>query len=365
MDEQAYHRLISGQSQTAGGRLLRFLLRGASIPYGAAMRLRNRWYDWGGTVHSPGVPVISVGNLTAGGTGKTPMVAWIVQQLQQLGRSPGIISRGYRSPSSTDPGEGNDEKRVLEILCPRVGHIQNRDRIAAARSCLEQHHSDVLVADDAFQHRRLARALDIVLIDATNPWGYGHVHPRGLLREPKSSLRRADLVILTRADQVGDSERELIWDEIEHWTRTRSEDRIEVAFRPTSLIDTDGQRTPIESLAGKKVLAFCGIGNPESFRRTLEASGCEVTGFRTFRDHHIYSREDLQELTAESAKHGACLITTLKDLVKTSLPGSISADLYAVDISPEFRTGSTELTDRLASVFVPATAGSQQALPAP
>src|SRR5690606_8255127 len=136
--------------------------------YGAAVQWRNFAFDRGWyRVHRAGVPVISVGNLTTGGTGKTPLVAWLVHQLEQLGASPAILSRGYRSVDS----HANDEKLVLDRLCPGVPHIQNPDRVAGARAALADGVCNLLVLDDGFQHRRLHRDLDLVLIDALNPWG--------------------------------------------------------------------------------------------------------------------------------------------------------------------------------------------------
>ena len=168
-----------------------------SLGYRIVIALRNVLFDCG--LRKPrrvAVPVISVGNLTTGGTGKTPVVALIVELLVQLERRPAIISRGYRSVD----GEANDEKRVLERLCPGIPHEQNRSRFQAAESLLQKSARDIIVMDDGFQHRQLHRDFDIVLIDATNPFGYGSLLPRGLLREPLSALRRADLVLITRAD---------------------------------------------------------------------------------------------------------------------------------------------------------------------
>ena len=302
-----------------GGRSLRFLLRAASCLYAIGASVRNRLIDLRpGAVRNAGVPVISVGNLTAGGTGKTPLVALLVDQLARQSLDPGIISRGYRSISSTGNDEGNDEKRVLARLCPGVPHVQNRDRVAAARECVAGHQSKVLVADDAFQHRRLSRDLDIVLIDALNPWGYGYVHPRGLLREPRAGLRRADLLILTRADQVSPERRAEIWCEIRQWCDPPGE--IDVGFEADGLIGLSGDRTSTLDASAdtgrQRVVAFCGIGNPSAFRKTLQAAGFEVVEMVAFPDHHNYSEADLESLTVTARDAHCTLLTTLKDLVK-------------------------------------------------
>jgi tetraacyldisaccharide 4'-kinase len=173
---------------------------------------RNRLFDWGWKrTHQADVPVVSVGNITTGGTGKTPLVAFLANWFQDQGQKPAILSRGYRAVD----GGPNDEKLVLDLLCPGIMHLQNPDRVASARHAVTAQQVQVLVLDDGFQHRRLARDLDLVLIDATCPWGYGAVLPRGLLREPRSGMKRADLAIITRADQVSEADRRRIQDEIQ------------------------------------------------------------------------------------------------------------------------------------------------------
>ena len=357
MNEQQFLRLIAGQPMP-GGRLLRLLLRVASWPYSAAMSVRNWLFEVGlRRVYAPPVPVISVGNLTTGGTGKTPVVALIVQHLQQSGLQPGIVSRGYRSLDD----EGNDERRVLDVLCPGVPHVQNRDRVAAVRTAVSEHGCDVIVADDAFQHRRLGRTLDVVLIDATNPWGYGAVLPRGLLREPRSGLRRADVIAVTRADQVSPSELEAIWAQVQRFVS--SAPRIEIAFQPTGLraLPSQDADSVVESSlplplaevepqgqkrgAGRAV-AFSGIGNPDAFRATVESLDIEIVAFRAFADHWHYSESDLTELAALAAEHSAdLLLTTLKDLVKLRDLPHHDVDLHAVEIAACLTSGEAELRE--------------------
>lgn len=343
-----YLELIAGQP-VPGGRLLRFFLRTASIPYSLVVRLRNWLFDLRpGCVIDVGVPVISVGNVTAGGTGKTPVVALVVNMLAEMSLRPGIVSRGYRSL----PDEGNDEKRVLATLCPDVPHVQNRDRVAAARECILGFDVNVLVVDDGFQHRRLARGLDIVLVDALNPWGHGFVHPRGLLREPLCGLRRAGLVILTRADQVSAERRAEIWQEARRWCSLSGE--VEVVFEPDEMIDIAGKRSSLqqdsscEKSAGpwQKTVAFCGIGNPTGFRITLEAAGFDIVDFIEFPDHHHYSPADVNTLTAKARAAGCGLVTTLKDLVKIR-ESPPDVPLRAVNIRACVRSGEEFLTAAL------------------
>ena len=176
-----------------------------------------------------------------------------------------ILSRGYRSLNET----ANDEKLVLDQLCPNVVHLQSPDRVRSAIAACLDNHADVLVLDDGFQHRRLARDLDIVLIDALDPWGAGHLLPRGLLREPCSSLKRADLVILTRADQCAPDNKERTVNQIA--AAWRGERPVEVSFQVVGLVNAHGESKSADVLRGP-VAAFCGIGNPEGFRRRWQPS---------------------------------------------------------------------------------------------
>ncbi|MEO1997370.1 MAG: tetraacyldisaccharide 4'-kinase, partial [Planctomycetaceae bacterium] len=186
MNSRKFRDLISGHNRGLAARSVRWGLECLASIYGSGVRLRNRTYDRGlRKVQALPVPAISVGNLTAGGTGKTPFVAYLANSFCTHQHQPAILSRGYGSQD----GEANDEKRVLDLLCPNVPHDQHPDRVAAAARVCEQHNIDVLILDDGFQHRRAARDLDIVLIDALNPWGFGHLLPRGLLREPPSALQ--------------------------------------------------------------------------------------------------------------------------------------------------------------------------------
>ena len=231
MDEAVLHELLSGRRRDVVSRLLRGGLHLASFGYEAAMRLRNFAYDRAWLrVTKVDAPVISLGNITTGGTGKTPMAAWLANWLGEQGRVPGLLSRGYRSLD----GAANDEKLVLDRLCPGVPHVQQQDRVTAARRLVGEHRCDALILDDGFQHRRLHRDLDIVLIDALQPWGYGHVLPRGLLREPLAGLKRADLIVLTRADQVAPEQLRVLLDQL---ARARGTDEaVQVAFVPQRLI---------------------------------------------------------------------------------------------------------------------------------
>lgn len=322
--------VISGRRRGLVAGALRGGAAVASLGYAWAVARRNRLYDVGVTQVMPaGVPVVSVGNITTGGTGKTPVVAWIVEQLRAHGRRPGILSRGYRALD----GEENDEKRLLDLLCPGVPHVQGADRVAGASRAVKEHGCDVLVLDDGFQHRRLARDLEIVLIDALNPWGYGRLLPRGLLREPAASLQRADVVVITRADLASRDALAALRSEIARHTTAET---MEGVFAADRLISSSGARLDLARAQGRRAAAFCGIGNPDGFAATLAASGLAVApaAFRAFGDHHHYTSADVEAIGRWARDRSAeLLLTTRKDLVKLTGTEIAGIPLWAVEIA--------------------------------
>jgi tetraacyldisaccharide 4'-kinase len=341
-----YRALVSGRSRGFWPSLQRGGLRAVSVPYGWAVRLRNRLYDrgWKRCRRLP-VPVISVGNLTLGGTGKTPCVEYVARFCRQNGLRVAILSRGYGSTAGH-----NDEALVLEENLPDVPHLQGADRAALAAIAVKEWASDVLVLDDGLQHRRLARDLDLVLLDATEPWGYGHLFPRGMLREPRSGLRRAGFVMLTHCDQVDESERVRLRE-----TVARLAPGVPVAetsHGPVDLVNSKQRTAPLREVAERPVVAFCGIGNPNAFRRTLAHLGAEVCAFRTFADHHAYTRTDIDDLNTWARRRAArCIVlTTQKDLVKLRLAQLGGRELWAVRIRVRFDTGQDALDRKLREV---------------
>ncbi|GAB5444885.1 MAG: tetraacyldisaccharide 4'-kinase [Fuerstiella sp.] len=337
MNEQSFLRLISGQSRGLTASLLRGILKLSSGPYAAAMWLRNRRFDRSpNAVQRLNVPVIAVGNLTTGGTGKTPVVAWIVQQLIGNGLRPGIVSRGY----GADASGANDEKRVLQIACPDVPHEQNPDRIAAAQTLVERHKVDVIVCDDAFQHRRIGRDLNIVLIDATNPFGYDHLLPRGMLREPVSSLKRADVVLLTRADHVAEPQLSVIEERITAVCPGLARVIFRVSFKPSTLLTKAGNRLPLSSVDGRSVAVMTAIGNPAAFEETCRRLGAMIVARRFFPDHHLFTTAEVDEVQQLARQANAeTILTTLKDLVK--IPDQHD-NLRAVHIETSFESKTAE-----------------------
>ncbi len=350
MSPSDFHEIVSGRRRGFGASLARGLLRVGEVGYSAAMRIRNRRYDRRPDAsRGVDVPVVCIGNLTVGGTGKTPLTAWIARWFRRRDVRASIVSRGY---GATD-GARNDEALELEQQLPDVPHLQNVDRVAGARTAVEEFESQVVLLDDGFQHRRLRRDLDVVLLDALEPFGFGHVLPRGLLREPLVGLRRAGVVVLSRADLVSEAERRRIRDVVRRYNPTAP--WCEVRHAPRRLVDSAGGEAPLSTLHNRRTLAFCGIGNPEGFRRTLTELGCDLVGFEPFADHHPYARADIERLAARAVETGADeIICTLKDLVKIRQDRLADRPLRAVVVEIEFLDGESALEKRL-EPFVPAT----------
>jgi len=226
------------------------------VPYGAVMRLRRWAYNRGIlTSHHVKVPVICVGNITTGGTGKTPMVKWVVDQLLERGKSPAILTRGYKSV------DGKSDEAELLAQLTGVPVVINPDRVAGARHAIKSG-ANVIVMDDGFQHLRLQRDLDIVLIDAMDPFGHNACLPCGLLREPKTALRAAGAIVITRCENQSPEALENLQDQL---TRLAPQAILAQAIHaPVGIIDHNGNSLPLDALAGRKVVAFCGVGNPET-----------------------------------------------------------------------------------------------------
>ncbi len=338
-----FYDIVSGRRRGVRAAVWRSTLRLAELPYTLAVRWRNHRYDVGRSKsYGVEVPVICVGNLTLGGVGKTPLVEWIARWLRDRDVRVTIVSRGYRA----EDGARNDEALELEENLPDVPHLQNPDRVAAARLALDEFDCQVVLLDDGFQHRRLRRDLDIVLLDAMAPFGFGHVFPRGALREPLSGLRRAHVVVLTRADAVDSQRRQEIRETVRRYAPEA--DWVESTHAPRDLISAGGAAEPIELLKSRPLAAFCGIGNPAAFRHTLESIGYRVAAFREFSDHHAYRREDVDSLAQWASDVGAeALVCTHKDLVKLGANRLGQTQLWALRIGLELTAGAALLEARL------------------
>ena len=304
------------------GRLAALALGPLARVYGAVVRARNRRYDRPGAAERVGLPVLSVGNLVVGGTGKTPTVAWLAAHLVTRGQDPAIVSRGYggragRGPILVSAGAGagaecsphlcGDEPFLLANAIPGAMVVVGADRVAAARLARAAG-ARTVVLDDGFQHRRLARDLDLVLLDAMQPFGNGRLLPAGTLREPSASLARADLILVTRADPGHD----LVEIRRVAGARRPSAPIVPAAVAPAGLVDAAGR----PAAPPPRAVAFCGIANPTRFRSDLERAGIEVVAFRAFRDHARLSDRAIAALRRTARETAARLVTTEKDLAR-------------------------------------------------
>jgi tetraacyldisaccharide 4'-kinase len=343
--------IISGERRGLAAGAARAGLTLMAGLYRVGLGALNLRFSLPGGVRRVAVPVVSIGNLTVGGTGKTPMVAHLAHLATGLGRRPVILSRGYGAQG----GRPNEEALELQHLSPGVPHVQNSDRRQALEDWAAANSCNLAILDDGFQHRRLARDLDIVLIDATAPFGYGHVLPRGLLREPLSALRRADMVIITRTELVDAAALAALRQQLSAYLRPEAPVLV-ARSRPTGLVAADGSTRGADWLGGREVAAACGIGNPDAFRRTLEQAGAVVRLFETFRDHHAYTAADLDRLFAAAQAAGAkALVTTGKDYVKWlpllgQMAGAPPMEVVALEMALEIVEGEDVLRQRLGAL---------------
>ncbi len=344
---ESFRRLVDGRAAGIIPTLARTGLSAFELPYEGIVRLRNYGYDHGMfTVSEASAPVVSVGNITLGGTGKTPLVAWLANWFTTRNQKPAIISRGYKARK----GQLSDEAAELNILLPTVPHFANRQRIIAAQSATASG-SNILLLDDGFQHRRINRDINLVTIDASDPFGCNRIFPRGLLREPHDGLRRADAVILTRADQVSVKIRDTIQEQCSRFLGPHQKPWIQTEHRPSNLRLIDGRTEPLQSLQNKRILAISAIGNPAAFHKTLTSLGHTPTATLTFPDHHQYTTDDLCRISKKAEQVRADIVlTTLKDLVKLPFGNLRDRPLYALEIGIHFRSGLQDLEDLLVKI---------------
>jgi tetraacyldisaccharide 4'-kinase len=335
--------VLSGTEGGPGATALRATTAAIEPFYAALMRTRNWMFDarWVSS-HGLGRSTISIGNITTGGTGKTPMVRWLAQRLRERGRHVAVLARGYKSSSSA----GGDEQIMLDRMlnCSgerRVELLADPNRMNAAASVLRSDPSiDLFILDDGFQHRRARRNLDLVLLSAPEPFGFGHVLPRGLLREPLSGLRRAGACVITHADQVSAEQLAAIEQQIHRFALDVPIYRAvhqHVGLRRGNETGKEAGES-VGMLGQVPFFAFAGIGSPARLDRQLAEWGSTYRGKRWFDDHHAYSIRDLRELSDAARAAGAeVLLTTEKDWVKViDLPRSNLAPIWRIEMAMRF-----------------------------
>lgn len=319
----------------------RLALAPLGCAYGGVARTRLAAYRAGLlSSHSLDRPTISVGNLTTGGTGKTPFTAWLLEVARASGVEPAVLARGYGGDRS-----GNDEVAMLIDRFPGLAIGVGADRVEAAQRVRAQHPEvDLWILDDGFQHRRVLRDLDCVLVDATDPLGGGACLPRGLLREPPRGLARADLVVATRSDLVDEPSREALWRQLAAFGYRGA--RIEAAHGPTSLesLGAPHRSLALDELRGRPVRLLSSIAHPAAFASTVARLGAAIREERAFPDHHRYLPADLPDL--RDGTDGTIWLTTEKDAPKLRRLGVIDGWVLRVEL--RWLRGEPELRARLA-----------------
>lgn len=297
-------------------------------------------------------PVVSVGNLTVGGTGKTPAVELAVRTLAELGYRCAVVSRGYRRKSSgiqvvadtaairLEPEDAGDEPFLLARRLPGVPVVVGSNRFDAASVAVERFGATAIVLDDGFQHRTLAKDLEIVMTRARHPWGNGQLLPHGPLREPLSGLSRAALIVAAGADRAEDA------DEVKAAARRHAPGVPVVTARYVAVECWEARSLrphPPHELTGRRLLAFAGLASPDGFARTLGALGVDVAHFATFVDHHWYTAADLAALDAQAAALGAeALVTTEKDWVRLRDVARPRRAIHVVSVRLELLDGAAD-----------------------
>ena len=329
--EERFRQVMSGSDVSTWASVLRTAAACAESFYAGLMHLRNALYDAKiFPAQNLGRPAVSVGNLTTGGTGKTPVVRWLGERFRAAGLPLAVLMRGYKSTSAGI----SDEQAVLTAA--GLPAVADPNRVRGAADALARFpETKVFILDDAMQHRRAKRNFDLVLIHAAEPFGFNRVFPRGLLREPLAGLRRADAALITHADEVTPRELDSITSVIR---RANSAVPIFHSDHVITGLRSNFELLPTETLSGKNYFAFCGIGSPASFFWRLGNLGGTSVGTRALDDHHEYTEPEINRLVEAAKSAGAeMLITTAKDWVKLErFAASGTLPIYRAELSLRF-----------------------------
>ena len=363
------YAIITGRTTGIIPTLLLGLLIPLSYLYAVVVKTRGWLYDCG-LLRQKQLPcvVISVGNIVTGGTGKTPAVIWVAKYLQSEGFQVGVILRGYRreghhSVSVVSDGkqiltpatESGDEAGMIAHKLPDVPVVVSGDRHAAGLEVIQLwgHTEGVLILDDGFQRRQLARDLDIVTIDSTQPFGTGKLLPAGTLRESRAALRRTDLLLLTRTDLAAEAVN------LERFVEGKQ--TFESRHQPTRLYQlSTGEEFPLWLLKGQCILTVCGIGNPEAFVGTLRQFEPKAVELLAFPDHHRYSSVDLSNISARAREVGAdIVVTTEKDSEKLAAFAA-ATQFFVLEVELEITTNLEGIKKRLKQVITESESGLKE-----
>ena len=354
------------QNQPFSIRVLLAVLTGFSLLFTAAVAIRYFLYKTGILKRFPlGIQIISIGNVTAGGTGKTPVTEIFARTLAAEGRKVAILSRGYRRKEAPllqrmftqviepplvvsdgkhillDAATGGDEPYMLASNLPGVAVVVDRNRVKAGRYAIKRLGCDTLILDDGFQYQRLKHSVEVVLVDSTNPFGNGHMLPRGVLREPARHLKRADIIFLTKCR--GDVS--AVRDEIRRYNKKA--EIVECNHTPRLLRDVwSREEFPLEWLQGKKLCTLSGIASPKGFENSLRHLGAKVVWCERYADHHRYESGEILYALNRSADMGAdALVTTEKDAVRFPRFETSPVKCLYLRISIEILRGGENFTE--------------------
>jgi tetraacyldisaccharide 4'-kinase len=303
-------------------------LRPVSWLYGGVVTLRNALFDRRvRRAEKLDVPVVSVGNLTVGGTGKTPLVMWLVETARRCGRRPGVLARGYGRAGGAAM---NDEGAMLALRYPDLPQVQRGDRVRGGRELLRAG-VDLIVLDDGFQHRRLYRDRDLVCMDASLARADRVLLPAGFLREPLRGLRRADLVVLTRAGSLSSGEIEERRQRVRAWSG-KELPVLAATHAPRDLLRMpEGDVLPVEHLHGARVGLLSAIARPDAFAATARALGADVLWHERRRDHHRFTAREIEDAGARARTDRAQLVVTEKDEPKLA-PSPVRRLVLRIDL---------------------------------
>jgi len=373
--EQWGTEVIFGRARGFRATMMRVFLWGLSGIYRSGVAFRLRRYRSGGIEQQYlGTQVISIGNITVGGTGKTPVVELFARTLRERGRKPAILSRGYKSKKLSEPQEwiakdtgeliseddmpkvvsdggepllkvsnAGDEPFMLAKNLPGVSVVVDKNRVKGGRFAVGELESDILILDDGLQYLHLAHSIDVVLVDQNAPFGTGQMLPRGTLREPAKNLCRADYIFITKCD--GSSNKELI-EKIRRYNRHA--ELIECTHGPQHLENVfTGERVPLDFLDKKYVAAISGIAVPESFEKILRNLGARVEFHRVFSDHHSFNQKDIDRFMSRCMQRDIeMIVTTEKDAVRFMRPTELDVPVFFLRIEVDILEGQ-EVWERI------------------
>jgi tetraacyldisaccharide 4'-kinase len=346
----AVEKLINVMNPGILTRLLLLPLTLCAFCYGFIISLRSMLYGLNIlSTHHIGCKVITIGNITVGGTGKTPTVCFLARYLQEQGLRVAVLTRGYRGKQSdtfqivsdgkrilASSGAAGDEAYMLAQKLDGIPVLAGKDRCAAGKRAVELFKTQVVLLDDGFQHHRLKRDLDIVLINAANPFGNGLLLPRGTLREPPAGLQRAGIILLTKTDACTNDLNQL-QDSIKSYNPKAP--IFTSSYRVVRLKHSgSGAEVPPAAVAGKKVAGLCSIGDPNSFFFLLQGLPVVVIENITFPDHHFYQEEDYAYIKLRAGQ-ADCIVTTEKDIAKIDLNMLQDEHLIVVEIEQVVENG--------------------------